>query len=636
MGNVRFSDYGQALEVAVRGAREAADILRRELHRPGGPRGCSGHCESDGDAELIIRRLLDEFASDFGIRGEEHGHADRLPRDAGQHVWLIDPNDGTSAFLRGYRGSAVSIALLRSGTPVLGVVFAFSAPDDAGDLFAWAEGAGPLRRNGRSIAREPLPQNLSAHDIVLVSQAADKNSLANAKLVSPARFRAVPSIAYRLALVAAGDGEAAVSLNGPGDWDYAAGHALLRGVGGELFDAAGRTITYSTDGRSGCGGRCFGGSSAAAARLAAASWDQVFERRSLPEPELSLVQPTRGTLVPDAAVLTRAQGCLLGQLAGDALGSLVEFQSAEEIARQYPHGVQQMANGGTWNTLAGQPTDDSELALMLARSLVQARQGGAGYNAEAAARAYVAWYNSLPFDVGSTTRQALQAAAEAQQAAEPTAVAARAAANSRSQANGALMRVSPLGIFGASAHLTDILKWASEDAALTHPHAVCQQASAVFAAAIAKAIREGGDGTQIYRFACDLADSQAMNSELVAALAAAGTSAPTDFQSSQGWVLIALQNAFYQLLHAVDLESGVVDTVARGGDTDTNAAITGALLGAVYGREQVPAQWRNCVLSCRPISGLSHVRRPRRSCFWPVDALELAERLLWMGQSATQ
>jgi ADP-ribosylglycohydrolase len=57
--------------------------------------------------------------------------------------------------------------------------------------------------------------------------------------------------------------------------------------------------------------------------------------------------PTRSTL--DPANLSRAQGCLLGQLAGDALGSLVEFQSPQKIRRKYPHGVRELADGGTGN-----------------------------------------------------------------------------------------------------------------------------------------------------------------------------------------------------------------------------------------------------------------------------------------------
>ena len=65
----------------------------------------------------------------------------------------------------------------------------------------------------------------------------------------------------------------------------------------------------------------------------------------------------------DSETLSRAQGCLLGQLAGDSLGSLVEFRSPQEIRRKYPNGVRELEDGGTWGTIAGQPTDDSEMGL---------------------------------------------------------------------------------------------------------------------------------------------------------------------------------------------------------------------------------------------------------------------------------
>ena len=73
-------------------------------------------------------------------------------------------------------------------------------------------------------------------------------------------------------------------------------------------------------------------------------------------------------------------------------------------------------------------------------------------------------------------------------------------------------------------------------------------------------------------------------------------------------------------------DSGLVD--GQGGDTDTNAAIAGALLGAVHGREAVPAQWADRVLNCRPKAGDPRVQRPRPERFWPVDALELAAQLV--------
>ena len=72
---------------------------------------------------------------------------------------------------------------------------------------------------------------------------------------------------------------------------------------------------------------------------------------------------------PHSGSLSRAQGCLAGQIAGDSLGSLVEFQTAAAIERRYPSGVRNLSDGGSWDTIAGQPTDDSELALALARPL---------------------------------------------------------------------------------------------------------------------------------------------------------------------------------------------------------------------------------------------------------------------------
>jgi ADP-ribosyl-[dinitrogen reductase] hydrolase len=106
----------------------------------------------------------------------------------------------------------------------------------------------------------------------------------------------------------------------------------------------------------------------------------------------------------DPATLSRAQGCLLGQLAGDSLGSLVEFQPPEEIWRKHPNGVRELADGGTWGTIAGQPTDDSEMALALARMLVKHRR----YEAEEARKAYVLWLKSSPFDCGNTVASGLR------------------------------------------------------------------------------------------------------------------------------------------------------------------------------------------------------------------------------------
>lgn len=311
-------------------------------------------------------------------------------------------------------------------------------------------------------------------------------------------------------------------------------------------------------------------------------------------------------MIKDGA-LDRARGCLLGQLAGDSLGSLVEFWGPTEIRRRYPEGVRDLADGGTWDTIAGQPTDDSEMALTLARTLL--REGR--YDQDAARAAYLRWYDSHPFDVGTTTTAAMLGSP-----------------NEGSQANGSLMRISPLGIFAAGGSAADAAAWARADAAITHPHPVCGDTAALYTMAIARAIADAPSPTELYEAILRWAREESMAPSLVSAAEAAEEAPPKDYTDHAGWLLIAFRNALYQLLHAPDLESGVIDTVMHGGDTDTNAAICGALLGAVHGMTAVPERWRDVVLACRPEAGAPGVHRPRPAEYWPVDALELAEGLL--------
>lgn len=310
------------------------------------------------------------------------------------------------------------------------------------------------------------------------------------------------------------------------------------------------------------------------------------------------------------ARIERAQGCLLGQLSGDALGSLVEFQSLEQIRKTYPAGVRDMADGGTFNTIAGQPTDDSEMALGLARMLIS----HGTYDASAAKQVYVDWLNSNPFDCGTTIRAGL--------GGRP---------NSDSQANGAMMRISPLGIFGAGFELDQVADWARQDAELTHPHPICRQVNALFAMAIAQAVNTGSGSKELVADMLEWAQNMDMDPILFRVIKASINMPPRDYIRQQGWVLIAFGNALWQLVNAPTLEEAVIDTVSRGGDTDTNAAICGALLGAVHGRKAVPDRWITTILDCRPQAGKPGVHQPRPEMYWPVDALEIAEQLLEMS-----
>jgi ADP-ribosyl-[dinitrogen reductase] hydrolase len=612
-----MDNLSQPLSLAIAVAREAGALLREEFHRPGGPRGSGGHAEIDEVAEKLIReRLLAAFP--WRYLGEETGPGGD---SASSYLWLVDPNDGTSDYLRGQRGSAVSIALLRDGVPILGVVHAFGYPDDDGDLIAWAEGC-PLTRNDM-----PLSVDLSARQepaIVFVSAKADRNPEANTDCVQPARYIALPSIAYRLALVVAGEGVMAVSLNGPGAWDYGAGHALLRGSGGILVNEHGDEVTYTPDGQSSTSA-CFGGAAAVVRQLCQRGWKKVLgSPTNVLTGPYCLTSPQRGRAVRDAGKLSRAQGCLLGQLAGDALGSLVEFQKPASIVRDHPNGVRDLVDGGTWRNLAGQPTDDSELALMLARSLIH----HGSHDAKEVLGAYLHWW-PMAWDRGSTIRAALSSAEGAKDRAERLQLV-RHGANGASQSNGSLMRISPLGVFCAG-RPEEAAELARTDSGLTHPNPVCRDSCAVFVAAIAHAIASGCSPAECHAAALAEAARSSAHPLVVNALQAAQLGPPPDYVTQMGWVLIALQNAFYQLLHAPSLEEGVVDTVMRGGDTDTTGAICGALLGAVHGRKAIPPPWLRALLSCRPLPG-TPTAHPQPPEFWPVDALELAEALLVIGE----
>jgi ADP-ribosylglycohydrolase/fructose-1,6-bisphosphatase/inositol monophosphatase family enzyme len=594
----------------VAAAEAGGSRIAAEFAREGGPRGADGHAPIDQEVEADLRRILLALLP-ASWRGEETGVA---KMDGSRFCWLVDPNDGTSAFLRGHRGSAVSIALLRDGVPVLGVVHAPCSPDRGPDTIAWAEGLGHLTRNGVAVASDLRRGELAAGRIVFVSQGAADCPLENAALVAPGRFVALASIAYRLARVAAGDGVAALSLNAPCGWDYAGGHALLRGAGGDLLDERGQPVVYTPDGLSSTG-RCFGGAPAAARELATRDWSRVGRARRL-APRVKLDWPRHG----EDIALDRGVGCLLGQAIGDSLGSLVEFKTARDIAGRHPGGVRDLADGGVWNTIAGQPTDDTELALDLARTLARSPE----WSADAVAQAYADWYRSPPFDIGTTTSQAMSAvvAADAQRGA---AESMRRAANRYSQSNGALMRCAPIGIWARDAD--EASRVARADAALSHPNPVCAAASAAHAAAISTAIAGGDSGAMFAAADSAIGDDPDVRALRDVLAAARDRKGPAEYSAQMGWVLIAFQNAFCHLARGTSFEAALVETVGQGGDTDTNAAICGALLGAARGRGAIPARWTRVLLACRPHAG-SGSRFPRPERYWPDDVPGLAEALL--------
>jgi hypothetical protein len=278
--------------------------------------------------------------------------------------------------------------------------------------------------------------------VVYLPPQADEHPHVAGQRVAPARYIPLPSSAYRVALTAIGEGIA----SGVGAGDFPLGEAVQYAVRG-LTKAAGCgwfTLTPTIH-------MSFIGGPMTAEALLKRPWHEP-PAPAPADPGPALIRPARypparlsGRVVADSAVLARAQGCLLGQVAGDALGGLVEFEDTETINKRYPHGCRDLLDGGTWNNLAGQPTDDTELALLLARSIVHLGR----YDRDEVLKAYLDWWNDpRTYDRGSTIGKALSAASRGTSLEERLSLIEQFA-NKGSQANGSLMRISPIGVYSA-------------------------------------------------------------------------------------------------------------------------------------------------------------------------------------------
>ena len=300
-------------------------------------------------------------------------------------------------------------------------------------------------------------------------------------------------------------------------------------------------------------------------------------------------------------VESRLRGCFMGLMCGDALGAPVEFHSPSDVCSLYPDGISGMVDGWgcTEERRSGEITDDSEMAIALLRSLLNEQ----GFNSLAIQSQYIDWFSTDPDDVGGTIRSSLNGKF-----------------NADSQANGALMRVAPLALY-ATLHP----EWDWETAAIkeckhTHINPRCIHANVIYVESLILAL-QGYTPQQIYTTACNRAQ-ELDDVQLLSRLRAAEYEEP-EYYPQAGWVEIAFQCAYYWLLHATDYPSAMCRIVNRCGDPDTNAAIAGALLGAVYGDCGIPREWQNEVLCCR-------CERPMR--YRAAQGMQLLEELIVQAQ----
>jgi ADP-ribosylglycohydrolase len=295
-------------------------------------------------------------------------------------------------------------------------------------------------------------------------------------------------------------------------------------------------------------------------------------------------------------------GAIVGALVGDAAGGVLEFLGRRPMRNDVDRALN-MPGGGVFGLAPGQITDDGELTLSLLRALAE-RDGD--YDQSLAARYYVDWANSEPFDIGMATSSALRV--QGYQLNDPASVVSRAARqnNLESKANGALMRITPLAVASARVSEQQAIEWAMADARLTHPHMTCCATNAAYVLAIRHLMLNPGDSHGAVQTAQSYLVGQGSEAAEWMEEAIDGNLPPAHPQA--GYVRLAFTYAFYHLARGSSLRSSLAETLLLGGDTDTNACIVGGLIGAYRGSNKLLASEASRkliypVLMCDPSLG---------------------------------
>jgi len=226
------------LALLIEAARGAGEIARQGFGRDVKvwSKGAAGPVtEIDLAINVVLRETLTEARPDYGWLSEES--PDDAVRQGKSRVFVIDPLDGTRAFIAGKASFTLSLGIAEHGRAFAGVVY----DPINNEMFSGGVGAPALRND--------VPIRISARD-----------TLQDAALFAPQPFihdkawatrwpklalSSRPSSAYRLALAAAGDVDGVIL---PGErylWDIAAGAAILEAAGAVVTDLDGRPIDYN-------------------------------------------------------------------------------------------------------------------------------------------------------------------------------------------------------------------------------------------------------------------------------------------------------------------------------------------------------------------------------------------------------
>jgi myo-inositol-1(or 4)-monophosphatase len=235
-GPSHASDIDLLIDASIAAGKAALSYFRNDVQVWWKNEGTSPVTAADHAANDVLKDMLIGARPDYGWLSEEsEDDVDRLTRT---RTFIVDPIDGTRAFMQGKDTWVVSAAIIEAGRPIAGVLFAPSLEEI---YVATADGA--VTKNGKPLKLAEAGSGerfrLSAADDLV-------NRLAPATRERIDRVSRIPSLAYRLAMIA--DGRLDVTLVKPNahDWDIAAAHLILANAGGRLTDTSGSEPVYNS------------------------------------------------------------------------------------------------------------------------------------------------------------------------------------------------------------------------------------------------------------------------------------------------------------------------------------------------------------------------------------------------------
>jgi myo-inositol-1(or 4)-monophosphatase len=233
------SPYDRELTVARDAAIAAGKILQRYFRDGGYQIDSKGKnnpvTTADFEADSELKQILLDAYPEYGWLSEETAdNDDRLSRE---RVWIVDPLDGTKEFIKGIPEFVVAIALADHGVPVMGV--SFNPIKD--ELFSGIPGVGCFL-DGKPVTVSDT--TTLEHSTILASRSETARGEWKA-YEGRVTVRPIGSVAYKLALVAAGQADATFTLTPKSEWDIASGVALIIAAGGRVTDLHGDPLRFN-------------------------------------------------------------------------------------------------------------------------------------------------------------------------------------------------------------------------------------------------------------------------------------------------------------------------------------------------------------------------------------------------------